>query len=63
VDAATVKYVITSPLSLARIMWWYGEDELWTPALLLEPAAVADMAPRLAELRAAPEAARPVRPG
>ena len=30
-------------------MWWYGEDGLWTPALLLEPAAVADMAPRLPE--------------
>ena len=28
VDAAAVKYVITSPLSLARIMWWYGEDGL-----------------------------------
>ena len=42
-DAATVKYVITSPLCLARIMWWYGEDALWTPALLLEPAAVADL--------------------
>ena len=47
-DAATVKYVITSPLSLARIMWWYGEDELWTAAFLLEPAVVADLAPRLA---------------
>ena len=54
-DAAAVKYVITSPLSLARIMWWYGEDGLWTAALLLEPAVVADLAPRLAELRAAPE--------
>ena len=62
-DAATVKYVITSPLSLARIMWWYGEDELWTPALLLEPAAVADMAPRLAELRAAPEVLELLWPG
>lgn len=53
-DPAPVKYVITSPLSLARIMWWYGEDDLWTPALLLEPAAVAELAPRFAELRAAP---------
>jgi hypothetical protein len=54
VDAAAVKYVITSPLSLARIMWWYGEDGLWTPALHLEPAVVASLAPRLAELRASP---------
>jgi hypothetical protein len=54
VEAAAVKYVITSPLSLARVMWWYGEDGLWTAALLLEPAVVADLAPRLAELRAAP---------
>ncbi|HEX5088614.1 MAG TPA: hypothetical protein VFV89_12460 [Nocardioides sp.] len=53
-DAAAVKYVITSPLSLARIMWWYGEDGLWTPVLLLEPAVVADLAPRFAELRGAP---------
>lgn len=48
------KYVITSPLSLARIMWWYGEDELWPAARRLAPSSVADLAPRLAELRAAP---------
>jgi hypothetical protein len=54
VGAAAVKYVITSPLSLARIMWWYGEDGLWTAALLLQPVVVADLAPRLAELRASP---------
>ena len=53
-DPAAVKYVITSPLSLGRVMWWYGEDGLWTAALLLEPAVVADLAPHLAELRAAP---------
>ena len=51
---SAIKYVITSPLSLARVLWWYGEDGLWTPALLLEPAVVADLAPHLAELRAAP---------
>ena len=50
-----VKYVITSPLSLARVLWWYGEDDLWSAALGLEPAVVADLAPRFAELRAAPE--------
>ena len=53
-DPAAVKYVITSPLSLARILWWYGEDGLWIPALHLEPAVVAHLAPRLAELRASP---------
>lgn len=50
-----VKYVITSPLSLARLLWWYGEDDLWPAALGLSPAAVADLAPRFAELRAAPQ--------
>jgi hypothetical protein len=50
-----VKYVITSPLSLARVLWWYGEDDLWPAALGLAPAVVADLAPRFAELRAAPE--------
>ena len=53
--ADPVKYVITSPLALARVLWWYGEDDLWPAALALPPAAVADLAPRLAELRAAPE--------
>ena len=47
--------MITSPISLARILWWYGEDELWTAALELAPAVVADLAPRFAVLRAAPE--------
>lgn len=50
-----VKYVITSPLSLARVSWWYGEDDLWPSALALTPDVVADLAPRFAELRAAPE--------
>ena len=50
-----VKYVITSPLSLARVLWWYGEDDLWPAALGLAPAVVADLAARFAELRAAPE--------
>ena len=49
-----VKSVITSPLSLARVMWWYGEDDLWPAALGLTSAEVADLAPRFAELRAAP---------
>lgn len=50
-----VKYVITSPLSLARVLWWYGEDDLWPAAHALAPAVVAELAPRFAELRAAPE--------
>ena len=58
-----VKYVITSPLSLARVLWWYGEDDLWAPALGLAPAVVADLAPRFAELRAAPEVMELMWPG
>ena len=54
-DPSAIKYVITSPLSLARVLWWYGEDGLWATALELEPVVVADLAPRFAELRAAPE--------
>ena len=57
------KYVITSPLSLARVLWWYGEDELWTAALELAPDAVADLATRFAELRAAPEMVELLWPG
>ena len=63
VGATAIKYVITSPLSLARVLWWYGEDELWTAALELAPAVVADLAPRFAELRAGPELMELVWPG
>ena len=58
-----VRYVVTSPLSLARALWWYGEDELWPAALGLAPAVVADLAPRFAELRAAPETVELLWPG
>lgn len=58
-----VKYVITSPLSLARVLWWYGEDDLWPAALRLSPAEVADLAPRFAELRAAPLVVEVLWPG
>ena len=50
-----IKHVITSPLSLARVLWWYGEDDLWGAALALAPATVADLSPRFAQLRAAPD--------
>lgn len=50
VERDAVRYVITSPLSLARILWWYGEDELWPAALALTPVEVADLAPRFARL-------------
>ncbi len=59
----TVNYVITSPLSLARILWWYGEDDLWPAALELAPSAVAQLASRFAELRAAPEQVELLWPG
>jgi hypothetical protein len=58
-----IKDVITSPLSLARVLWWYGEDDLWGPALALAPAVVADLAPRFAELRAAPSVLELLWPG
>ena len=58
-----VKDVITSPLSLARVLWWYGEDDVWGAALALAPAVVADLAPRFAELRAAPGMADLLWPG
>jgi hypothetical protein len=47
-----VAFVVTSPLSLGRVMWWYGEDTLWGPALELAPVEVADLAPRFASLLA-----------
>jgi hypothetical protein len=63
VGPLTVKHVITSPLSLARILWWYGEDDLWPAALALTPGAVADLATRFADLRAAPEVMEVMWPG
>ena len=50
-----IRYVITSPLSLARLLWWYGEDDLWPPALGLTPETVAFMSREFAALRADPE--------
>ena len=44
-------FVRTSPLSLARLLWWYGEDELWPRALGLSPLVVADLAPEFGRLR------------
>jgi hypothetical protein len=44
--------VVTSPLSLARLLWWYGEDELWPRALSLAPLVVADLAPEFGRLGA-----------
>lgn len=43
-------YVTTSPLSLARMLWWYGEDELWPRALELAPARVAGLAKEFGRL-------------
>ncbi len=58
-----VKDVITSPLSLARVLWWYGEDDLWSAALELAPVVVAGLAPRFAELRNAPAVVELLWPG
>jgi hypothetical protein len=53
-DRPAVKYVVTTPLSLARVLWWYGENDLWPRALHLPAAEVADLAPRFAELHGSP---------
>ena len=62
-DPVVVKDVITSPLSLARVLWWYGEDGLWRSALVLAPSTVADLATRFAELRSAPQVVELLWPG
>ena len=62
-DLSGVKYVITSPLSLGRVLWWYGEDELWPVALGLSAAEVAGLASRFAELLAAPQVVELLWPG
>ena len=58
-----VKDVVTSPLSLARVLWWYGEDDLWRDALGLTPVVVADLSPRFAELGNAPTVVELMWPG
>ena len=63
VPPPAITYVITSPLSLARVLWWYGENDLWTAAHALAPAVVADLAPRFAELRTAPRVVELMWPG
>jgi len=50
-----IHFVVTSALSLARVTWWYGEDEIWPKALAFSPWDVAELAPRLAELLTRPE--------
>lgn len=48
--------VVTSPLSLARLLWWYGEDGLWEQALALSPERVADIGERAGAFFADPAA-------
>lgn len=50
--------VITSPLSLARQLWFYGEDALWERALELSPEAVADIGERAGRLAMNPDGDR-----
>ncbi len=51
-----IRYVVSSPLSLARLLWWYGEDDLWPRALALAPDQVAALAASFAQLRTDPAA-------
>ena len=62
-DLSRVKYLITSPSSLGRVMWWYGEDELWPAARELSAPEVTDLASRVAELLAAPQVVELLWPG
>ena len=55
-----VQLVVTSPLSLARVSWWYGEDGIWPKALELLPSVVAGLAPRFGELLSEPDLVRDV---
>ena len=36
--------IVTAPISLARLLWAFGEDELWPRAFAMSPDEVADLA-------------------
>lgn len=55
--------VRTSALSLARLLWWYGEDELWPLALKMTPLEVADLADEFGRLTLDPSAVQAIWPG
>ena len=42
--------MIVSAIALARELWRYGEDDLWTKALTLAPADMLEVGSRTAEL-------------
>ena len=42
--------ILTSPMSLARLLWRYGEDGLWQDALGLSPEKVASIGSFAGEL-------------
>jgi len=47
--------IVTTSKSLARLLWWYGEDELWRSALELSAQQVADLSPQFARLYLNPD--------
>ena len=49
-------FLITSPLSLARELWRYGEPELAARAMHLTPEAVLDLGVRIMQLYGSAEA-------
>jgi hypothetical protein len=55
--------VVTTPLSLARNLWRYGEDELVEAALALSAEQVADIGERAGELMSDRAAANAIWPG
>lgn len=54
--------VVTSPLTLARLLWLYGEDDLWELALALPPEKAADIGERAGDLMMHPGAADAIWP-
>ena len=55
--------VVTTPLSLARELWRYGEDDLVESALSLSAERVADIGQRAGELMLDTAAANAIWPG
>ncbi len=55
--------VVTTPLSLARDLWRYGEDDLVVAALVLSAEQVADIGARAGALMLDPDTANAIWPG
>ena len=47
--------IVTTATSLARLLWWYGEDGLWPAALKLRADDMALLPPKFARLYLNPD--------